>query len=116
MSVGFLGAAIRPPYIGLACNEFHNGAVAEGEPFDDLNYSRGQIEWRVLGGGVIVGKALVYAPKGLYTHVVFFWGPSREHLLAGEPQQLEHPVPFDRPGFIEIDPIGDADYLPRLPA
>lgn len=113
MSAGYLGARVWPPYVGLATGEHRNGAIADGEPIADPNYCRGQIMWYTHETGEITGSARITAPKGVYTHLVFFCGPALEHPLMGEPQRLEHPVVFDRPGFIDVDPITDGDYLPR---
>jgi hypothetical protein len=48
--------------------------------------------------------ARVRVPKGIYTHLVFCAGPHQDaHMPPAT--QLEQPVVFDRPGFIDIDPI-----------
>jgi hypothetical protein len=106
VNYGALNVQVWPPYIGLS--------TAEGEPFDDMNYCRGFIQWRTLADKQIVGSAKILAPKGVYTSLVFYWGPDKVHPAADNPHVLEHPVVFDRPGTIEIDPITNNDYLPRL--
>lgn len=111
---GELSVVVWPPYIGLATTGDHNGAIAAGEPFEDINYARGQIMWRTTADDRVLGAARIVAPAGVYSHLVFFCGPGREHPLMGDPQQLEHPVVFDRPGFIDVDPIANQDYLPRI--
>lgn len=105
---GKLTAVVWPPYVGLW--------TALGEPLDDPNYSRGMIRWRTEKDGTILGSARITVPTGAFTHLVFFSGPGLPHPSMGVPQKLEHPVVFDRPGFIDIDPIQNQDYLPRWPA
>ena len=104
---GELTPHVWPPYVGLS--------TTEGEPIDDPNYGRGLISWRTEPDGSILGSARILAPKGIYTHVVFYSGPRKEHppMPGHEPQQVPHPVVFDRPGTIEINPIRNGEYLPR---
>jgi hypothetical protein len=106
VNFGSLGFAVWPPYIGLS--------TSDGEPYDDPNYARGLIKWRTLDDGQIVGNAHILAPKGIYTELVFYWGPWKDNPPADNPHVLPHPVVFDRPGTIEIDPITNEDYLPRF--
>src|ERR1700757_1126780 len=107
MNHGFLGADVWAPYIGLA-----SGPLASFEPFDDPNYQRGMIAWRTDPHGLIWGRAEIAAPKGIYTHLIFFWGPHKIHATA-RVNPLEQSIVFDRAGFVEIDPIVNKDYLPR---
>lgn len=113
MNQGFLGAVVWAPYVGLTVSPPGVGPVAFGEPIDDPNYGRGLISWRTQADGLIVGSAQILVPKGVYTHVVFFSGPARPHGMMGVPQVIEHPIVFDRPGVVELDPIGCGEYLPR---
>jgi hypothetical protein len=109
---GVLGAIVWPPYLGVAnCFPGLPGTVAEGEPFDDINYERAMIAWRTENGNVL-GAAQIYVPKGIWTHLVFFSGPHHAHPLMGA-NQLEQPIIFDRPGIVEINPIVNQNYLPR---
>jgi hypothetical protein len=110
--LGFLGFQIWPTYLGVATGHPGPGPVPAHEPWDDLNYARGQIHWRADAHGLIWGRAEIFAPAGAYTHLVYCYGCNRESLAAGKP--LEQPIIFDRPGVIEIDPIVNQDYLPRL--
>lgn len=111
-NVGTLKVIVWPTYMGVA--QGHPGEL-EGmapahEPFDDINYDRGQIFWTQNPDGV-TGVATVYIPKGIYTHLVFCSGPHQPALMASK--QLEQPIVFDRPGSVEINPIKNTDYLPR---
>ena len=112
MSLGELKVRVWPPYVGLATSDPGAGPTAAGEPFEDLNYTRGLIAWRTKTDGDVVGAAQIHVPKGIYTHIVFFSGPHRVHALM-KANKLEHPVVFDRPGVVELNPIQDTDYLPR---
>lgn len=104
---GVLSCVVWPTFIGLA--ESTDGALLR-EVTGDQDYERGQITWRTRTDGLIVGWARIYAPKGVYTHFVFCTGPS-ENVLGVE--QMEHPIVFDRPGFVDVDPISNQDVLPR---
>jgi hypothetical protein len=112
MSLGRLAVNVWPPYIGLS-DRFPGapGEIAQGEPHDDVNYARGMIQWRTENGQV-VGSAQIYAPTGIWSHVVFFSGPHHIHPLMGS-NPFDQPVVFDRPGVIELNPIQNHDYLPR---
>lgn len=105
MTFGVLSVHVWPVYVGLATG--HPGdpsesVIALNEPFGDFNYERSQITWETINGEVL-GRGTVSVPKGIYTHVVFFRGPHLEAFQGAE--QLQQPVMFDRPGFIEINPI-----------
>lgn len=109
---GKLTVTVWPPYIGVSAGEPGRGRVIDGEPFDDIDYRRAMIQWRKQPGGTIRGSAKIAAPKGIYTHLVFCSSPHRATIIMGV-RQLEHPIVFDRPGIVEIDPISNRDYLPR---
>lgn len=105
MTLGVLTVHVWPVYVGLSAG--HPGdpleiPVAANEPYDDMNYERSQITWETVNGETL-GRGVVAAPKGVYTHILFFRGPHPEAFQDYE--QLEQPVVFDRPGFIEINPI-----------
>lgn len=109
--IGQLIVDVWPPYVGMTTQDpGPPGTLALGEP-DDANYARGMIKWRTEHGNTI-GAAHIYIPKGIYTHIVFFSGPHRNHSLMGA-NQLEQPVVFDAPGMIELNPIHNQEYLPR---
>lgn len=113
MALGVLSVDVWPVYLGVATahpgNPFES-TVALNEPYDDMDYNRGQISWRTVDGQIL-GNATVFAPKGIYTHLVFFRGPHREAFQGAEP--LEHPLVFDRAGMIEVDPITNQERMPR---
>lgn len=104
---GILSIDVWPTYCGLG--ESTDG-VTLIEQHGHPDYERGQIWWETHDDGTVLGRARVMLPKGVYTHLMFCNGPS-EMLVAVE--QLEHPVVFDRPGFFDVDPICNRDYLPR---
>lgn len=108
---GVLGATVWPTYMGVATGDPGEGPVPLHEPYDHIDYSRGQIRWRTEPDGMILGKAQVFAPKGVYTYFLFCHGPTRG-LVIGK-RQLDQPIIFDRAGVIDIDPIENRDYLPR---
>lgn len=113
-SPGTLSIVVWPTYMGVSFGDPGLGPVPEHEPFEDINYSRGQITWRTDPDGRVWGSAQVFAPKGIYTHFVFCHGPVREMMIGR--RQLEQPIIFDRPGIIDIEPIENQDYMPRRPA
>jgi hypothetical protein len=104
---GRLMVDVWPTYIGMG--ESTDG-VTLSERAGDPDYQRGQISWEAHPDGTITGRARVQLPKGIYTHLMFCHGPV-EHLIGVE--QFEHPVVFDRPGFFDVDPIVNKDYMPR---
>ena len=110
---GQLQAIVWPPYIGLSSSDPGLGPTALGEPFEDPYYARGTIKWRREPDGEVVGGAIVRVPKGIYRFIVFFSGPRREHPLMLPVNPMEHPMVFDRPGDVEIDPINNLGYLQR---
>lgn len=105
---GRLMVDVWPSYIGIG--ESTDGGATLLEQADHPDYERGQITWTTHPDGTITGKARVALPKGIYTHLMFCHGPT-ERLIAVE--QFEHPVVFDRPGFFDVDPIVNKDYVPR---
>lgn len=113
MSDGFLGALIWPPYVGLTTCHPGGGPLADGEPFDDPDYGRGLIQWRTEKSGMIVGRADILVPAGIYTYIAFFSGPHHTHPMMGESQPTEYAVVFNQPGVIALDPIQCGEYLPR---
>jgi len=110
---GILGAVVWPTHMGVSAGEPGPGPVPDHEPWDDLDYNRGQIWWHTENGQTY-GKASVFAPKGIYTHFLFCLGSPRESLIGAN--KLDQPIVFDLAGIIDIDPIQCMDYLPRLPA
>lgn len=110
---GELQFTVWPPYAGLSTSDPGVGPTAPGEPFEDLNYTRAMIQWRTEPDGDILGSARIYIPAGIFTHIVFFSGPGREHPLMAPAKKLDHPIVFDRPGVVELNPIKNTDYLPR---
>lgn len=111
---GVLGALVWPTYVGVASDDPGPGPVPEHEPYEDVNYSRGQIWWTAQPDGEIVGSAQVFAPKGVYTWFVFCHGPIR-HMMMGA-TKLDQPIVFDRAGLIDVEPIQNVSYLPRSAA
>jgi hypothetical protein len=117
--LGKFKVEVWPIYVGLACTEgetvgpwesFRQANTFITEPINDFDYSRGMITWTTHPDGSITGRGRVHVGKGVYTHVIFAHGPT-EHVAAVE--KLEHPIPFDRAGFIDLDPIKNKRYLPR---
>jgi hypothetical protein len=104
---GALSVEVWPVYVGLA--ESTSETIIR-EPIFDLAYDRGQITWQTHPDGSIIGRGRVYAPKGVYTHIVFAVAPV-EGVIGTTPR--EHPIVFDRPGWVDIDPIHNQTYLPR---
>jgi hypothetical protein len=104
---GELTVQVWPAYLGLA--ESADG-VQFTENVGNPDYDRGQIVWETRKDKSIYGHARVYAPKGVYTHFVFCGGPTEN---VWDVKQLEHPIVFDRPGYVDVDPIQNQDYLPR---
>lgn len=108
---GFLSFVVWPAYIGVAHDDPGEGPVPLHEPYDDFDYSRGQIIWVPQPDGDVLGHARIYAPKGVYCYLVFCHGPNRELMIGKD--KFDQPIVFDRAGFIDIDPIRNSDYLPR---
>jgi len=107
---GVLQVSVWPTYLGLSTGDPGPGPSPVNEPFGEPGYERGQIFWRTEADQV-VGNARVYVPKGVYTHLVFCYGPIQD-MQAGS-NRLEQPIIFDAPGWIDVDPIQNQDYLPR---
>ncbi len=111
---GLLSGIVWPVYMGVATGD--PGPVWAAplvEPFGDINYNRGQINWVPQKNGDVLGTAEVFVPKGVYTYLVFCAGPLQHGIIGCRP--LEQPLIFDRPGIVDISPIRNRDYLPRLP-
>ena len=104
---GRLSVDVWPTYVGLA--EATSETVIR-EPIGDVDYDRGSIFWDTHPDGSITGHGRVWAPKGTYTHILFGHAPVES--ICGV-RKLEHPIIFDRAGFVDIDPIQNQDYLPR---
>lgn len=104
---GELVVNVWPTYVGVG--ESTDG-VTLAERVGHPDYQRGQIWWDTMPDGEIVGHARVQLPKGVFTHLLFCHAPTESVIGV---QQLEHPVVFDRPGFFDVDPIRNQDYLPR---
>jgi hypothetical protein len=94
---GRLSVTVWPVYLGLAKAQ---SAQMIREPTEHRDYERGQIDWFDLVKGV--GRARVWIPKGIYTHIIFCMGP-RENVIGVN--QMEHPQIFDRSGAVDVDPI-----------
>jgi hypothetical protein len=86
---------VWPSYIGFGTTP------TEVLPFE----RRRQIMWRT-ENGQIVGGATVWAPKGTYTHVLFF------HDVTGPPTQARVQT-FIQPAddYVVIDPIYNDDSV-----
>jgi hypothetical protein len=110
-SLGRLSVDVWPVYVGLGTAHPGDGPVADNEPYDDFDYQRGQITWVPQPDGEVVGHATVYAPKGVYTHILFFRGPHPEALQGFDP--MEQAMVFDRSMAVEINPIQNQTQLPR---
>jgi hypothetical protein len=108
-----LGAIVWPVYLGMSTGHpgVVEGAVPLHEPFDDIDYERGQITWVRQPDGEILGRARVCIPKGVWTHYVFCSGFQPAALLGA--RALEQPLVFDRAGFVDVDPIYNREVLPR---
>lgn len=102
---GTLGIAIWPAYVGACIEDPGPGPIAYGEP-ESTHYARGQINWGIEASSSseqIVGRALIHAPAGIYTHLAYFRGPEGP-CMSGK-LQLQHPIVFPSSGVIEIYPI-----------
>ena len=100
---GSLAAIMWPLHLGVS--------VGDLEPFGEDGYERGPIEWEWRDGHIL-GKARVWVPKGTWTHHVFCTSPLRDSVM--DRRQMEHPLIFDRPGFVDVDPITFLQVLPRI--
>jgi hypothetical protein len=103
---GILHVDVWPTYIGIG--EADGTVITEHNGHPD--YERGQIHWETQPDGDIVGHARVQLPKGVWTHLLFCHGPT-ELIISNE--KFDHPIVFDRAGFVDIGPIHNKDYLPR---
>jgi hypothetical protein len=102
---GTLTVAVWPTYVGACREDPGPGPIAYGEP-EATRYQRGQIQWG-MEEGAIVGRAVIHAEAGRYTHLAYFRGPEGP-CMCGK-IQLPHPILFPRAGVIEIYPITNAD-------
>ena len=102
---GTLTIAVWPAYVGACQADPGPGPVAYGEP-EATQYQRGQIQWGMEKDD-IVGRALIHAGPGLYTHLAYFRGPEGS-CMCGK-IQLPHPILFRQPGVIEVYPITNSD-------
>lgn len=102
---GTLALTVWPVYIGVCTEDPGPGPIAYGEP-DAADYVRGQIAWS-LEGEEIVGRAVIHAPVGVFTHMAYFRGPQGP-CMSGK-MQLDHPIIFHRPGMIDVYPITNRD-------
>jgi hypothetical protein len=102
---GVLGVAVWPTHVGACREDPGPGPVPYGEP-EGSGYRRGQIQWG-LEGDEIVGRAVIHAGPGLYTHLAYFHGPDGPQMCGKV--QLPHPIPFRQAGVIEVYPITNPD-------
>jgi hypothetical protein len=114
---GVLSVTVWPTFVGLAKAEgvaaHLNGSaqVHLCEPTEDFNYDRGQIRWETQPDGSIVGHGRVFIPADVeFTHYIFALHPKQG--MCGV-TALEHPIRFDRPGFVDVSPIRNQEVLPR---
>jgi hypothetical protein len=104
---------VWPVYLGAASGHAGDGPLPANEPYDDPNYRRGQILW-TKRSSVTQGRAVIQLPKGVWTHYVFCSGDQPATMMRCV--HMEQPVVFDRPGFLEVDPIHNHTVIPRLGA
>lgn len=102
---GTLDIAVWPAYVGACQEDPGPGPVAYGEP-EATRYRRGQIQWGMENDD-IVGRAVIRAEPGVYTHLAYFRGPDGP-CMCGK-VQLPHPIRFPRAGVIEVYPITNSD-------
>jgi hypothetical protein len=105
VSDGTLSVVVWPAYVGVCQEDPGPGPAPYGEP-RGIQYQRGQIHWGMENDD-IVGRALIHAGPGLYTHLAYFRGPEGS-CMCGK-IQLPHPIPFRRIGVIEVYPITNTD-------
>jgi hypothetical protein len=105
---GHLSVEVWPTYVGLA--ESTSETVIR-EPIGHVDYDRGSIFWDTHPDKTITGHGRVNCPKGVYTHILFGYAPVESICSV---VKMEHPIVFDRSGFVDISPIQNQDYLPRM--
>lgn len=105
---GTLALDVWPPYVGLG--ESADGVLIS-EQSGHVNYQRGVILWEIRKDGSVIGSGRVWAPRGTYTHIIFASGPIYEPWMGV--RKLEHPIVFDRAGFVDINPIHNRELVPR---
>ena len=105
---GKIALDVWPPYVGL-------GESADGlliiEQSRHVDYQRGLVIWTPQKDGSIIGHGTVCAPKGTYTHIIFASGPILEPWMGV--RKLEHPIVFDRAGFVDVGPIHNRELVLR---
>ena len=102
---GTLYIAVWPTYAGACQHDPGPGPVPYGEP-QDTRYRRGQIQWGMQNGDII-GRTVIHAGPGRYTHLAYFHGPEGP-CMCGK-VQLPHPILFEHAGAIEVYPITNSD-------
>jgi hypothetical protein len=112
-----LKAIVWPVYVGVS-NQHPGGiegACPHGEPWGHPDYERGQITWERQPGGEILGRALIKAPPGIWTHWVFCSGYQQAALM--DTTQMDFPTALQQATIIDLRPIkgptGPAIALPR---
>ena len=99
---------VWPAYIGVCSAHLGTPPFALGEPSDDPNYERGQIDWRE-ENGLILGRARIIVPQGVYTHFVYFQHPTARHITGAT--RMPHPLRMTHQrNVIDVDPITNEDY------
>jgi hypothetical protein len=118
-----LNAIVWPVYVGVS--NCHPGAVVGacpmGEPWWHPDYERGQITWERMPpdllhvDGEILGRALIKAPAGIWTHWVFCSGFQQAALM--DSTLMDFPTVLQQSTVIDLRPIkgpqGPAVALPR---
>jgi hypothetical protein len=107
---GKLTFTVWPVYMGAATDEPGDEWIPIYEPYDDLHYSRGLIDWEWQPDGNILGRARIFVPKGAYTHLLFCLGPHAHGAIGN--QKLEQPMLYAGPGVLDVWPISNRTYLP----
>ena len=113
LGLGVFSAIVWPVYVGFATGDPGPGPVPLHEPFGDINYQRGAIEWHRQPDGDVLGVVEVFVPKGIYTWAIFLIGDNAWGMNGKAP--LTQPQIFDRPGVITMAPIRNRELLPRQP-
>lgn len=104
-----LSAEVWPTHVGVSMHHPGPGPQPQAEPVFNLDYIRGQIEWGVSETGEIVGRAKVHVPPGLYTNMIYLYGPGSLPMMCGQ-RKLSHPVLFETAGVIDIENINYGDW------
>lgn len=118
-----LGAIVWPVYVGVSNGHPGGvvGAVPIGEPWGHPDYERGQITWErqppsvLYPEGEILGRALIKAPPGIWTHWVFCSGFQQAALMDTTP--MDFPTALQQCTIIDLRPIrGPAGPAVALPS